>query len=160
PLKPNSPYSASKASADLLAIAYFKTYGFPTIITRCSNNYGPYQYPEKLIPLLITNCIENKDLPIYAQGLNIRDWIYVEDHCKGLWAVLEKGKAGEIYNLGGNSEHRNINIAQAILKAFPETKSKIKHVEDRLGHDFRYAMNSEKIERGLGWTPQMKFEEG
>jgi dTDP-glucose 4,6-dehydratase len=160
PLAPNSPYSASKASADLVVRSFFKTYGFPAVITRCSNNYGPYQFPEKVIPLFIANAIEDKPLPLYGDGGNIRDWIYVEDHCRALLTVLEKGKAGEVYNIGGEAEITNLELTRAILKLLGKPESLIKFVKDRPGHDRRYAMDISKIKRELGWSPQCSFEEG
>ena len=159
-LKPNSPYSSSKASADLLALSYFKTYNLPVNITRCSNNYGPYQYPEKLIPLLITNSFENKKFPIYGDGKNIRDWIHVDDHCRAIDLVLHKAKEGEIYNVGGNTEKENIEIANLIAKETGKDESIIEFVDDRLGHDFRYAVDFSKINKDLGWEPEVKFEKG
>lgn len=167
PLAPNSPYSASKASADLLTIAYNHTYGFPVLITRCSNNYGPYQFPEKLIPLIILNVLKGKQIPVYGNGLNIRDWLYVRDHCSAIDTVLLKGKIGEVYNIGGNTEKTNIEIVKTILdilsKKFPETEisdSLISFVKDRKGHDRRYAIDSSKIKRELNWEPKVSFEEG
>lgn len=160
PLAPNSPYSASKASADLLVRSFFKTYGFPAVITRCSNNYGPYQFPEKVIPLFIANAIEDKPLPLYGDGGNIRDWIYVEDHCSALLTVLEKGKSGEVYNIGGEAEITNLELTRTILKLLGKPESLIKFVKDRPGHDRRYAMDISKIKRELGWSPQCSFEEG
>lgn len=160
PLAPNSPYSASKASADFLVRSYFKTYGFPSIITRCSNNYGPFQFPEKFIPLMITNAIEDRELPVYGDGLNIRDWIYVDDHCRAIETVLFKGKEGEVYNIGGNCEKRNIDIVKEIVARLGKSESLIKFVKDRPGHDRRYAMDSTYIKEKLGWEPKIKFEEG
>ncbi|MCK4257693.1 MAG: dTDP-glucose 4,6-dehydratase [Halanaerobiales bacterium] len=160
PLAPNNPYSASKASADLLVRAFYKTYGTPINITRCSNNYGPYQFPEKLIPVLITNTLENKDLPIYGDGFNIRDWIHVTDHCHGIDLVLHSGKVGEVYNIGSNNEMTNLEIANIILQELSESKSKICFVKDRLGHDRRYAIDSSKIRKELGWSPKYNFFEG
>ena len=159
-LAPNSPYSASKAASDLLARAYFKTYGFPVITTRCSNNYGPYQFPEKLIPLMITNALENKSLPIYGDGLNVRDWLYVIDHCSAIDAVRHKGRDGEIYNIGGNNECQNIDIVKNILKELDKPDSLIEFVEDRLGHDRRYAIDAAKLKNDIGWEPSVHFEEG
>ena len=166
-LEPNSPYSASKASADLLARAYYKTYSFPVIVTRCSNNYGPYQFPEKLIPLIISNCLNGKKIPVYGDGLNIRDWIYVEDHCSAIDAVMQKGEIGEIYNIGGNNEKTNIEILKTIISILSEkipesdiSESLISFVEDRKGHDRRYAIDSSKIQKELGWKPAVSFEEG
>ena len=160
PLLPNSPYSASKAGADLIVRGYFKTYKFPAIITRCSNNYGPCQFPEKFISLLITNAFENKELPIYGDGLNVRDWIHVEDHCEAIDTVLHKGREGEVYNIGGNCEKRNIDIAKLILKKMGKSDSLIKFVKDRPGHDRRYAIDSSKIKNELGWGARYNFEEG
>ena len=160
PLAPNSPYSASKTAADMLVRAYHHTYGLPTSITRCSNNYGPYQFPEKLIPLLISNAIENKELPIYGDGMNVRDWIYVEDHCRALDAVLHHGKEGEVYNIGGQSEKPNLEVVKTVLDQLGKPHSLIRFVKDRPGHDRRYAMDFSKIERELGWNPTFSFEEG
>ena len=160
PLSPNSPYAASKASADLLLNSYYKTYNFPVVITRCSNNYGHYQFPEKLIPLMIHNALNSKELPIYGEGINIRDWIYVDDHCKGILKVLLEGRVGEIYNLGGDSEIRNIDLVKKILKILDRPESLITFVKDRPGHDLRYAMNHEKITKELNWKPEVKLEEG
>lgn len=159
PLIPNSPYSASKASADLLVLSYYKTYGLNINITRCSNNYGPYQFPEKFIPLLITNGLANKFLPIYGDGENIRDWIYVYDHCQAIDLVLHKGKNGEIYNIGGINEHTNNDVAYRIVKKLKIDSKKIIYVKDRLGHDRRYAIDSTKI-KSIGWRPQYTFEKG
>lgn len=160
PLSPNSPYSASKASADLLVKAYAHTYGLPVNITRCSNNYGPHQFPEKLIPLMIINAMNDKDLPVYGDGLNIRDWIYVEDHCRAIDMVIHHGTVGEIYNIGGNNEKTNIDIVKYILKEIGKPESLIKYVKDRPGHDRRYAIDSAKIQEELGWKPLYGFEEG
>lgn len=160
PLAPNSPYSASKASADLLVRSYVKTHGLNAVITRCSNNYGPYQYPEKLIPLMIINALNDKSLPIYGKGHNIRDWIHVEDHCRGIDQALHLGKQGEIYNLGGESEKTNLDVVHNILKKINKPTSLIKHVNDRHGHDFRYAINIEKSRKELNWEPQVEFTEG
>ena len=159
-LAPNSPYAASKTAADMMVRAYHRTYGFPALITRCSNNYGPYQFPEKLIPLMISNAMEDKELPIYGDGLNIRDWIYVEDHCRALDVVLHRGKTGEVYNIGGRSERTNLSVAQAILDRLGKPHSLIRYVADRPGHDRRYAMDFSKITRELGWRPSVSFEEG
>lgn len=159
-LSPNNPYSASKASADLLVKSYYKTYGLNTLITRCSNNYGPYQYPEKLIPLMIINAIEGKQLPIYGDGKNIRDWLHVKDHCAAIDLVLHNGKPGEIYNIGGNNERTNIEIVNQILDTLGISKQFISFVPDRLGHDYRYAIDSRKIQNELGWKPFYSFEEG
>lgn len=160
PLSPNSPYSASKASADLLVNAYYKTFNLPVNITRCSNNYGPYQFPEKLIPLMINNVLNDKELPVYGTGNNIRDWIYVEDHCAAIIKVLFDGKIGEIYNIGGDSEIQNINLVKNILKILNKPESLITFVKDRPGHDLRYAINHEKITKELSWKPQIKLEDG
>jgi dTDP-glucose 4,6-dehydratase len=159
-MAPNSPYSASKASADLMVRAYVKTYNFDATITRCSNNYGPYQFPEKLIPLMVLNASEDKELPVYGDGKNVRDWIYVEDHCRGIVAVAQKGKSGEAYNMGGDAEKENIEIIKLILDSMNKPHSLIKFVKDRPGHDFRYAMDFTKIKNDLGWTPQTTFEKG
>ncbi len=159
PLSPNSPYSASKASADLLVLAYHHTFGLNVNITRCSNNYGPYQFPEKLIPLFITNALDNKQVPLYGDGLNIRDWLFVEDHCSAIDTVLHKGKNGEIYNVGGNNEKTNKYITDTILKYLGKDSSLIKYVADRLGHDRRYAIDATKIKEELGWQPAYKFEQ-
>lgn len=160
PLSPNSPYSASKASADLLVKAYAHTYGLPVNITRCSNNYGPHQFPEKLIPLMIINAMNDKNLPVYGDGLNIRDWIYVEDHCRAIDMVIHHGTVGEIYNIGGNNERTNIDIVKYILKEIGKPESLIKYVKDRPGHDRRYAIDYTKIQEELGWKPLYSFEEG
>lgn len=160
PLSPNSPYSASKAAADLLVTAYNHTYGMPVLITRCSNNYGPYQFPEKLIPLMINNCINDRPLPVYGDGMQIRDWLYVADHCRAILTVLEKGRAGEVYNIGGNNEKANMEIVKLIVSATGKSESMITHVKDRLGHDRRYAIDSTKIQEQLGWKPQIDFESG
>ncbi|MEK6567014.1 MAG: dTDP-glucose 4,6-dehydratase, partial [Bacteroidota bacterium] len=153
PLHPNSPYSASKASADLLALAHHHTFGLPVIVTRCSNNYGPYQFPEKLIPLMIVNAIHDKPLPVYGDGLNVRDWLHVTDHCAAIDAVLQKGEAGHVYNIGGNNEWKNIDIVKLILRHLGKSENLIKFVKDRLGHDRRYAIDSSRIEAELGWRP-------
>lgn len=160
PLAPNSPYSASKAGADLMVRAYNKTFGVPVNITRCSNNYGPYQFPEKLIPLMISNALENKSLPVYGDGMNIRDWLHVYDHCTAIDLVLHSGKVGEIYNIGGNNEKANIEIVKLILKNLRKDESLIEYVKDRLGHDRRYAIDSSKIQKELGWKPKYTFEKG
>jgi len=156
-LQPNSPYSASKTSADLLAHAYFKTYDLPVLISRCSNNYGPYQFPEKLIPLLIGNALQGKPIPVYGDGMQRRDWIYVEDHCLGLLAILEKGEPGEVYNLGGNHEIPNLNLIKLILKQLVKSENLITFVKDRAGHDRRYAMDCTKALIELGWQPKYDF---
>ncbi len=160
PLAPNSPYSASKAAADLLVRSYFRTYGLPAAITRCSNNYGPYQFPEKLIPLFITNALENKPLPVYGDGLNVRDWIHVEDHCRALALVLQQGWEGEIYNIGGNGERNNLEMTETILALLRKPKSLVRFVTDRPGHDRRYAVDFGKIQKELGWSPIYALEEG
>ena len=169
PYSPRSPYSASKAASDHFARAYFHTYGLPTLITNCSNNYGPYQFPEKLIPLMILNALEGKPLPVYGDGLNVRDWLYVEDHCRALRAVAERGVPGETYNIGGNSERANLDVVRTICRLVDQLRpglphapaeSLVKFVTDRPGHDRRYAINAEKIRRDLGWTPQRTFEDG
>jgi dTDP-glucose 4,6-dehydratase len=160
PLAPNSPYSASKAAADLLVRAYIHTHGLDAVITRCSNNYGPYQFPEKLIPLMVLNAIKEKELPVYGNGRNVRDWIYVEDHCRGIVAVAEKGVSGEAYNLGGGAEKENIEIVRTICRHLNRPETLIRFVKDRPGHDFRYAMDHSKITRDLGWSPRIDFDEG
>ncbi len=159
PLAPNSPYSASKASADLLVMAYHHTFGLNVNITRCSNNYGPYQFPEKLIPLFITNLLNNKKVPLYGDGLNIRDWLFVEDHCVAIDTVLHKGKNGKIYNVGGNNEKTNRYITEVILKYLDKDESYVEYVQDRLGHDRRYAIDATKIKKELNWQPTYKFED-
>jgi dTDP-glucose 4,6-dehydratase len=160
PYAPNSPYSASKAGSDLLVRAYHHTFGMDTVITNCSNNYGPYQYPEKLIPLLITNLMDGLRIPIYGDGLNVRDWLHVEDHCRGILLALEKGKAGETYNIGGRNERTNMEIARGILALMGKDDASIRYVEDRLGHDRRYAIDADKIRGELGWEPRHNFETG
>ncbi|MEQ8765251.1 MAG: dTDP-glucose 4,6-dehydratase [Planctomycetota bacterium] len=160
PLAPNSPYSASKTGADLLVRAAFHTYGFPTVITRCSNNYGPYQFPEKLIPLMITNAFEDRPLPVYGDGLNVRDWIHCDDHSRAILAVLDGGRHGEVYNIGGNAERTNIDVVKGILKHLGKPESLIQYVTDRPGHDRRYAIDSTKMKSELGWEPSHTFEEG
>jgi dTDP-glucose 4,6-dehydratase len=160
PLAPSSPYSASKASADLIALAYHHTFNMDVVVTRCSNNYGAYQFPEKLIPLMVTNAIANQQLPIYGDGGNVRDWIHVDDHATGILAALEKGKSGEAYNFGGSSERKNIDVAKEILKQVGKPESLLKFVEDRAGHDRRYAIDASKSKRDLGWTPAHNFEDG
>lgn len=160
PLAPNSPYSASKAGADLLVRAYHETYGLPINITRCSNNYGPYHFPEKLIPLMILNALNDKPLPVYGDGLNIRDWLHVQDHCSAIDIVLHKGVAGEVYNVGGHNERTNIDVVKAILRSLGKPETLIRFVEDRLGHDRRYAIDATKLRTGLGWEPQYTFETG
>ncbi|MCF8295969.1 MAG: dTDP-glucose 4,6-dehydratase [Saprospiraceae bacterium] len=160
PLEPSSPYSASKASADLLVMAYHKTFQLPVNITRCSNNYGPYQFPEKLIPLMINNARQDIPLPVYGTGMNVRDWIYVDDHCRGILMTLEHGKNGEVYNFGGNAEKPNIEIVKLILNKLGKNENLITYVEDRKGHDWRYAIDFTKAKSELNWEPQISFEEG
>ena len=160
PLAPNSPYSASKTGADLIVRAYHETFGMPVNITRCSNNYGPYQFPEKLIPLIINNCLNDKELPVYGDGMQIRDWLHVKDHCTGIDTVLHKGKIGEVYNIGGNNEKANIEIIKLIIKNLGKSEELIKYVQDRPGHDRRYAIDNTKITTELGWKPNYTFEEG
>jgi dTDP-glucose 4,6-dehydratase len=160
PLLPNSPYYASKAGADLIVRAYHETFGMPMNITRCSNNYGPYQFPEKLIPLIINNCLKEKDLPIYGDGMQVRDWLHVSDHCSAIDTVLHKGAAGEVYNIGGNNEKANIEIVKLIIKTLGKSEDLIKYVKDRPGHDRRYAIDNRKITTQLGWKPAYTFEQG
>jgi dTDP-glucose 4,6-dehydratase len=160
PLHPNSPYAASKASSDLLTLAYYHTFGLPVIVSRCSNNYGPYQFPEKLIPLMIVNALNDKPLPIYGDGLYVRDWLYVEDHCRALDIVLQGGRVGDVYNIGGNNEWKNIDIVRLILAHLGKPESLIRFVKDRPGHDRRYAMDATKIVRELAWQPEHTFEMG
>lgn len=160
PLSPNSPYSASKAGADMLALAYQHTFGLPVAVTRCSNNYGPSQFPEKLIPLFINNALKDKPVPLYGDGQNVRDWLHVSDHCKAVDMVMRKGAPGEVYNIGGNNERKNIEITGLILKELKKPDSLINYVSDRLGHDRRYAIDSSKIQRELGWKPEVSFEDG
>ncbi len=160
PLHPNSPYSASKASSDLLALAYHHTYALPVVVTRCSNNYGPYQFPEKLIPLMIINALSDKQLPVYGDGLNVRDWLHVNDHCAAIDVVLQNGRIGEVYNIGGNNEWKNIDIVKLILKKVGKPESLISFVKDRLGHDRRYAIEATKIKNELDWSPSYTFEVG
>ena len=160
PLHTSSPYSASKASADLLVLAYHKTYRLHVTISRCSNNYGPYQFPEKLIPLTIVNALDEKPLPVYGTGENVRDWLYVEDHCKAIDLILHKGREGEVYNVGGHNERKNIDIVRLICKALGKSESLITYVADRKGHDMRYAIDPTKIHNELGWLPETKFEDG
>lgn len=160
PLAPNSPYSASKTSADLIVRAYHETFGMPINITRCSNNYGPYQFPEKLIPLMINNCLNDKALPVYGDGMQIRDWLHVKDHCTGIDTVLHKGKIGEIYNIGGNNEKANLEIVKLIINNLGKSEELIKYVQDRPGHDRRYAIDNTKITTELGWSPSYTFEQG
>ena len=160
PLHTSSPYSSSKAGADLLALAYHRTYGLPVTISRCSNNYGPYQFPEKLIPLMIINCLKNKPLPVYGKGLNVRDWLYVEDHCKAVDLIIHKGREGEVYNIGGHNEMHNIDIVKLVCKELGKSESLITYVTDRKGHDMRYAIDPAKIQNELGWVPETKFADG
>ncbi len=160
PICTSSPYSSSKASADLLAMAYQRTYGLPVTISRCSNNYGPYQFPEKLIPLMITNCLNDKPLPVYGEGLNVRDWLFVEDHCKAIDLIIRKGRIGEVYNIGGHNEMRNIDIVKLICAELGKPESLIAHVTDRKGHDQRYAIEPTKIHTELGWLPETMFKNG
>ena len=160
PIKTSSPYSASKASADLLVMAYHRTFKLPCTISRCSNNYGPYHFPEKLIPLMISRALNDEKLPVYGEGLNVRDWLYVEDHCRAIDMIVRNGKDGEVYNIGGHEEKANIDIVKIILKKLNKPESLIEFVKDRPGHDLRYAMNPSKIEKELGWKPSVTFEEG
>lgn len=160
PLQASSPYSASKASADLLVMAYHRTYGLPVTISRCSNNYGPYQFPEKLIPLMIANALADKPLPVYGTGENVRDWLYVEDHCRAIDMILENGKVGEVYNIGGHNERSNLDVVKTILKQLGKPESLITFVGDRKGHDLRYAIDPSKIHGELGWLPETKFDDG
>ncbi|MFP4416293.1 MAG: dTDP-glucose 4,6-dehydratase [Fibrobacterota bacterium] len=160
PLSPNSPYSASKAGSDLLVRSYFKTFNMPVITTRCSNNYGPYQFPEKLIPLMIMNAMEDKPLPVYGDGLYVRDWLYVVDHCSAIHHIAEKGRVGQVYNIGGNNEKKNIDVVKTILSVLKKPETLISYVADRPGHDRRYAISAEKIKNEIGWQPSVNFEEG
>jgi len=160
PLQPNSPYSASKAGGELLARSYHRTHGLDVVITRCSNNYGTHHFPEKLIPLFITNLLEGKKVPVYGNGKNVRDWLHVDDHCRGIHAALMKGKSGEVYNIGGGRELTNLEISHMILEAMGADESSIEYVEDRKGHDLRYSVDWTKINRELGYEPQVKFEDG
>ena len=160
PLHTSSPYSSSKAGADLLVMAYHRTYNLPVTISRCSNNYGPYHFPEKLIPLMIANCLYDKPLPVYGEGLNVRDWLYVEDHCKAIDLIIHKGRVGDVYNIGGHNEMRNIDIVKLICKELGKPESLITHVTDRKGHDMRYAIDPTKIYSELGWLPETKFADG
>ena len=160
PLAPNSPYAASKAAADLICRSYHKTYGLEVLVTRCSNNYGPFQFPEKLIPLMITNALQDMELPVYGDGMNVRDWIHVKDHCRAIDLVLREGCPGEIYNVGAESEFPNLHIVQYILQRLDKPKSLIRFVQDRPGHDRRYAMDASKLKRSLGWSPVMSFDQG
>ncbi len=160
PIHTSSPYSASKAGADLLVQAYYRTYNLPVTISRCSNNYGPYHFPEKLIPLIISNALSNKNLPVYGKGENIRDWLYVEDHCSAIDMIIHKGKVGEIYNIGGNNERTNLEVVKVILRELGKSEDLITFVKDRPGHDMRYAIDSSKIQRELGWKPKTSFKKG
>jgi dTDP-glucose 4,6-dehydratase len=160
PMHPNSPYAASKASADNFVLAYHHTYGLPAVITRCSNNYGPYQFPEKLIPLIIANALTDKPLPVYGDGMNVRDWLHVEDHCSAIDAVFLRGRAGEVYNIGGNNEKPNLELVKLLLKLLGKPESLISFVKDRPGHDRRYAIDSSKMQRELDWKPSFTFEQG
>jgi dTDP-glucose 4,6-dehydratase len=160
PLAPRSPYSATKASADMLALAYHRTHGLDVVVTRCSNNYGPYQFPEKLIPLMVSNAMAGEPLPVYGDGLNVRDWIHVGDHCRGLDLVLREGRTGEVYNLGGDAERTNLQVVTAILEQTGADAGLMTFVEDRLGHDRRYAVDSSKAKGELAWEPRVAFEEG
>lgn len=160
PIHTSSPYAASKAGADLLVLAYHRTYGFPATISRCSNNYGPYQFPEKLIPLMMINALSNKPLPLYGKGENVRDWLYVEDHCRAIDLIVRQGEPGEVYNVGGHNEMRNIDIVKLILKELGKPESLISFVADRKGHDLRYAIDPEKIHLELGWLPETRFRDG
>lgn len=160
PIHTSSPYSASKAAADLLVLAYHRTYGLPATISRCSNNYGPYHFPEKLIPLMIANCLADKPLPVYGKGENVRDWLYVEDHCEAIDLILRKGRIGEIYNIGGHNERTNLEVVKTIIRALGKKESLITFVTDRKGHDLRYAIDPSKIHNELGWLPKTKFDEG
>ena len=160
PLRPSSPYSASKAAADLLTLSYHRTYGLPVSISRCSNNYGPYQFPEKLIPLMIANALQSKPLPVYGEGLNVRDWLHVADHCAAIALILERGRPGTVYNIGGQNEQRNIDLVRRILAILGGDEALITHVADRKGHDLRYAIDPTFIRRELGWQPETDFESG
>ena len=160
PIHTSSPYSSSKAGADLLVLAYHRTYGLPVTISRCSNNYGPYHFPEKLIPLMIANCLNDKPLPVYGEGLNVRDWLYVEDHCRAIDLIIHNGRVGEVYNVGGHNEMANIDIVKMICKALGKSESLITYVADRKGHDMRYAIDPTKIHNELGWLPETKFADG
>lgn len=160
PLHTSSPYSASKAAADLLTLSYYRTFGLPVTISRCSNNYGPYHFPEKLIPLMISKALSEEPLPVYGKGENVRDWLYVEDHCSAIHLILEKGRVGQVYNIGGHNEKTNLDVVKIILNALKKPESLISYVEDRKGHDQRYAIDPQKIHQELGWLPETKFEEG
>lgn len=160
PIHTSSPYSASKASADLLTMAYHRTYGLPVTVSRCSNNYGPYHFPEKLIPLMIANALENKELPVYGEGKNVRDWLYVKDHCKAIDMILEKGRVGEVYNIGGHNERTNLEVVKTVLRILGKSENLIRFVKDRPGHDMRYAIDPTKIKNELGWYPETDFDSG
>lgn len=160
PIHTSSPYSSSKASADLLTLAFHRTYGLPVTVSRCSNNYGPYQFPEKLIPLMIVRAQEEKPLPVYGEGLNVRDWLYVEDHCKAIDMIIHNGRVGEVYNVGGHNERRNIDVVKTVLSHLSKSESLISYVKDRAGHDLRYAIDPAKISNELGWTPETSFDDG
>ncbi len=160
PIHASSPYSSSKAGADLLVLSYHRTFGLPVTISRCGNNYGPYQFPEKLIPLMITNALRDKSLPVYGEGINVRDWVYVEDHCKAIDLIIHNGRIGEVYNVGGHNEMRNIDIVKLICKELGKPESLITHVADRRGHDMRYAIDPTKIHNELGWLPETRFGDG
>ena len=160
PIHTSSPYSSSKAGADLLVLAYYRTFGLPVTISRCSNNYGPYHFPEKLIPLMISRALANQSLPVYGNGLNVRDWLYVEDHCRAIDLIIHNGKIGEVYNVGGHNEKANIDIVKTILKVLGKSEDLVKFVADRKGHDMRYAIDPTKIYNELGWLPETKFEDG
>jgi dTDP-glucose 4,6-dehydratase len=160
PIQPSSPYSASKAASDLLALAFHHTFGLDVVVTRCSNNYGPYQFPEKLIPLMVVNALHDEQLPVYGDGANVRDWLHVEDHCRALVAVLEKGRAGEVYNIGGGAEQRNIDLVRMLLATLGKPESLIRFVKDRPGHDRRYAIDPTKLRAELGWSPRSTFRQG
>ena len=160
PVRASSPYSASKAAADLLALAYYRTYDLPVSISRCSNNYGPYQFPEKLIPLMIVNCLKDKPLPVYGEGRNVRDWLYVDDHCKAIDLIMRKGRVGEVYNVGGSNELQNIDVVRRIVRAMGKNESRITFVTDRKGHDMRYAIDAGKLRTELGWRPETAFSDG
>jgi dTDP-glucose 4,6-dehydratase len=160
PIQPSSPYSASKAAADLLALAFHHTFGLDVVVTRCSNNYGPYQFPEKLIPLMVVNALHDEPLPVYGDGGNVRDWLHVEDHCRALVSVLERGRAGEVYNIGGGAEQRNIDLVKMLLSTLQKPESLIRFVKDRPGHDRRYAIDPTRIRSELGWSPRRTFQQG
>jgi dTDP-glucose 4,6-dehydratase len=160
PIQPSSPYSASKAAADLLALAFHHTFRMDVVVTRCSNNYGPYQFPEKLIPLMVVNALHDEPLPVYGDGGNVRDWLHVEDHCRALVAVLERGRAGQVYNIGGGAEHPNVDLVRMLLAALGKPETLIRFVKDRPGHDRRYAIDPSRIRTELGWTPRRTFRQG